>query len=342
MDLDHFMRSREPGWKRLEQLLNAFEKSPAWEGGPERVKELVALYRQACSDLNQARSYTANPDLLGALNELTGRGYRLIYTQSSGSSLRETLWTFFAVHIPATFQKEVKYVLAALLPFLLGALFGYCAVSANPSNATAFIPAMFFNSSPKERVKDIEDSGKERIDTMEKALSFGSSLYTHNIQVTFAAFSLGALTLIGGVYLLFYNGVILGAMACMYHADGVAPFFYAWVGPHGALELPAIIFGGAAGLRAGRALLFPGELTRQASVREAFAPVWRMLCAAAVMLVFAGMIEGSFSQFSARTVSYGVKIGVALCLFASLMAYLFFLKLKPVSLAACAKNERSD
>jgi hypothetical protein len=37
----------------------------------------------------------------------------------------------------------------------------------------------------------------------------------------------------------------------------------------------------------------------------------------------AGLIEGSFSQFSARTVPYAVKIAVAAVLFVALHLYLF-------------------
>src|SRR5437763_582868 len=102
MDLDQFIRAREPGWKRLKQLLDAFESSADWEGGAERIKELVLLYRQSCSDSNQARSYTAHPELLGGLNELIGRAYRLIYSQSSTPSLGGTLLNFFTVDVPAT------------------------------------------------------------------------------------------------------------------------------------------------------------------------------------------------------------------------------------------------
>jgi len=91
-------------------------------------------------------------------------------------------------------------------------------------------------------------------------------LYTNNIKVTFLAFAAGAISFVGAVCVLFYNGVQLGAVACMYHNDGVATFFYAWVGPHGAFELPAIIFGAAAGLRFGKAVLLPGNLTRQSAI----------------------------------------------------------------------------
>ena len=326
MDIDQFVRERKPNWTRLATLLNEFELTTEWDMGHERVKEMVTLYRQACTDLNQARSYTANPELLDTLNQITGRAYRLVYSEGGRTTLRESVWHFISVSVPETFQKESKYVIFALLPFLAGALFGFVAVKVDPMNAEAFIADDFFSASPKERVKEIESADSERIDSSGKALQFGAMLYTNNIRVTFLAFAAGALTFIGAIGVLFYNGVQLGAVACMYHDDKVMTFFLAWVGPHGALELPAIVFGAAAGLRLGKAVLLPGNLTRQAAIREAFGPVWRMLCATMVMLVIAGLIEGSFSQFSTKVVSYDVKIGVAVCIFASLIAYLFVLK----------------
>jgi hypothetical protein len=48
-----------------------------------------------------------------------------------------------------------------------------------------------------------------------------------------------------------------------------------------------------------------------------------MMVGVMVVLVFAGLIEGSFSQFSAKTVSYALKIAVAVILHAALLAYLF-------------------
>ena len=167
--------------------------------------------------------------------------------------------------------------------------------------------------------------------SVEQALHFGVSLYTHNIQVSFLAFALGALTVAGGVWLLFYNGAILGAVAALYVLDGVTGFFLAWVGPHGALEIPAIVFGGAAGLVTGRALLFPGDRSRGSALREAFPDAWRMMAATALILVVAGLVEGSFSQFSSKSFPTGFKIAVAGALFAALMAYLFLRRVEPES-----------
>src|SRR6202035_4207706 len=129
------------------------------------------------------------------------------------------------------------------------------------------------------------------------------------------------LTLAGAIPLLFYNGVLLGAIGASYALDGVGLFFFAWVGPHGAFETAAIAC--AAGMVAGRALLLPGELSRGAAVRLVFPRVWRMMTAVMVLLVIAGLIEGSFSQFSAKVVPYPLKIAVAAILLASLVLFLF-------------------
>jgi len=322
MDVERFVRERRGRWSRFEALLQATEHLPDHEMGAARLLELVRLYRQTCSDLNEARSGTANAALLARLNGLAGRGYRIVYRRSPGRRFAEEARRFFATGAPAAFRRERGSVLAAAGAFLLGALVGFGAVLADPANAERLVPPQFYSESPRARVERIEASA-ERVGSLEEASEFSSFLFSHNIQVSFLAFSLGALTLVGGAWLLFYNGTLLGAIAAAYLRDGVSVFFVAWVGPHGALELPAIVFGAAAGFRLGRALLLPGALSTGAAVRRALPSVWRMLLLTAIVLVAAGLVEGSFSQMSARTIPYPAKIAVAALLFAGLLGWLF-------------------
>ena len=319
MNIERFIADRMPVWKQLDDLLVRAESTDVTR---DELQELVALYRRTCTDLNRARSYTANPDVLGYLNQLTGRAYRFIYQAAHEVPVHRAFSILITKEIPAAFRRERIAIAIAAVSMILGTLFGALAVIIDPANGPRLIPGMFFTESPRERVAKIE-TGKERIDNLDKALVFGASLYTHNIRVAFLAFSVGALTIAGGILLLFYNGVILGAVAMMYILDGVPLFFFAWVGPHGALELPSIVFAGAAGLVAGRALLMPGSLSRAASMRRVLPSVWRIIIGTALTLVLAGLIEGSFSQFSSRTFPYELKIAVAALLFISLMTYLF-------------------
>jgi len=319
-ELERFIDERGARWKRLAALLEDVQETRETDLGRARLQELVLLYRSACADLNRARTLTANPQLIGSLNQLIGRAYRFIYRRRPSSRL--DLKGFFLRDVPATFRRRIRFIQLAAAAMLAGAAVGFCAVVANPAHARALLPRQFFVERPAARVERIE-TGKERIQTLREATAFGAYLYTHNIQVSFLTFALGALTFAGGICLLFYNGVLLGAVSAQYLADGAGAFFVAWVGPHGALELPSIVFAGAAGLIAGNALLMPGDSGRAAALRDAFPSVFRMLAACAALLVCAGLIEGSFSQLSARSVAYPVKIGVALALFAAMCFWLF-------------------
>ena len=328
MELDAFIRERRPRWDRFERLLDDVERHPDQSLDTKTLQELVRLYRQACSDLNHARSITAQPMLLDRLNQLTGRGYRYVYRDARRITLLEATKNLFLHEVPATFRRERSVVAAAAAAMILGGVFGFAAIWSNPHLGDDLVPGMFQTESARKRVEQLEKED-ERINTVQAAAAFGAYLMQHNIKVSFLCFSLGALTIFGGYAILFYNGVILGAVAAQYMLDGVTTFFLAWVGPHGALELPAIIFSGAAGIKAGRALLLPGNLSVASSLRRAFPDLRRMLLGTAAILVLAGLIEGSFSQYTSKTFPYPFKISVAIALFVLLLSYLFVRRRAP-------------
>ena len=64
-------------------------------------------------------------------------------------------------------------------------------------------------------------------------------------------------------------------------------------------------------------------------MRAAFPSIWRMLLTTCLVLVMAGLIEGSFSQFSAKTIPYSLKIAASFVLFIGLFAYLFVRRIDP-------------
>lgn len=322
MNIDTFISRRQDRWQNLERLVEENEDVREADIPLPKIQEMVRLYRQVCSDLNQARSYTANPELLDRLNRVTGRAYRFIYRGGRPERFGQVAKRLVLNEIPATFRREQRVIMAALSAMMAGVVIGIIALVANPDNGRRLIPPEFYVENVKQRVEQVERD-EERIDAMDKAAAFGAFLYTHNIQVALLAFSLGALTIAGGYWLLFYNGMVLGAVATSYVLAGVSGFFFAWVGPHGALELPAILFGAAAGIRMGEAFWMPGRMSRGTALRAAFPSVWRMLIATALTLVFAGIVEGSFSQFSSKTFPVPLKITVAALLLLSLIGYLF-------------------
>src|SRR4028119_710063 len=87
VDIDRFLQERNARWERLAELLDKAEQSPERELGPEGMRELLRFYRLTSADLNQARSLTAEPEILERLNALAGRGYRFIYRPRRGGGL---------------------------------------------------------------------------------------------------------------------------------------------------------------------------------------------------------------------------------------------------------------
>jgi uncharacterized membrane protein SpoIIM required for sporulation len=109
---------------------------------------------------------------------------------------------------------------------------------------------------PSQRVASEEKNYKENSHRIsEHSGTFSAQLMANNIGVAIKAMALGLTWGIGTVLILFYNGVILGAVCLDYMLDGQTVFMIGWLLPHGSFEIPAILIGGQAGLVIARALI---------------------------------------------------------------------------------------
>jgi uncharacterized membrane protein SpoIIM required for sporulation len=100
---------------------------------------------------------------------------------------------------------------------------------------------------------------------------------------------------LGTAFLLVTNGIALGAAVGLFASKGVAHLIWAFVAPHGVLELSAICIAAAGGLHLATALLLPGALTRREALGVRGRCAIRLVAAATMLLVLAGSIEGFIS-----------------------------------------------
>jgi len=147
-----------------------------------------------------------------------------------------------------------------------------------------------------------------------------SRIVTNNLTVTFIAFAAGITAGLGTVWLLFFNGLLMGVIATACQQAHMSRDLWSFVCPHGSLELPAIFIAGGAGLRLARGMLFPGLYNRRDSITLAGRDAVRLVAGIIPMLVIAGTIEGFFSPSGAPAM---LKFGVGAALFALLLAWLF-------------------
>jgi uncharacterized membrane protein SpoIIM required for sporulation len=117
----------------------------------------------------------------------------------------------------------------------------------------------------------------------------------NNFQVSFFAFSGGILLGLGTIYVLVSNGFMLGVLAAGVTSTSAGVQFWAFVAPHGVIELPAIIISGAAGLLIGQALVDPGPYSRLDALRVAGREAAVIMLGVISFLAVAGIVEGFFS-----------------------------------------------
>ena len=132
---------------------------------------------------------------------------------------------------------------------------------------------------------------------------------THNTKVAIFTLALGMTWGIGTLIMLFYNGVILGAVAVDYVMAGESTFLLGWLLPHGAIEIPAILLAGQAGIVLAGALIGWGKpIAFRMRLRKISNDLVTLICGVALMLIWAGIIEAFFSQYHEPVLPYAFKI----------------------------------
>lgn len=327
MDLSSFLRERQPRWDRLTEVLNQVDQAGLESLSSDEINSLFSLYRLVSSDLNLVATRTANPALVEYLEALVGRAYVHLVPRRRYRIFREW-WKVVRYRFPRLIRREQKLLGLVTVIFIASVAFGYLATMLVPSTAEVFLPQEHVNVSPSKRVAELEAmerEGKTRVDTAGKHAQFTTFLFTHNIRVSFLCFSLGLTFGIGTVALLVMNSAMLGSLAALYAADGVLSFFIGWVGPHGVIELPSILFASLGGLMLARAQFRRDRGSFLYQLRLMRRDLVDLLIGTCTLLVVAGVVEGGFSQVNEPTIPYTLKHAVAAILFIALLAYLFWI-----------------
>lgn len=291
-----FRSERERTWRELERLVGRIEKSGFKSLSTDELSRLPSLYRSTVSSLSVARAISLDKNLLSYLTALVGRAYIAIY--GTKRRARHAIVDFFAYRFPTAVRRNMVFVVLALVITVLGVLTGHLLTDADPERYYSFVPvAMAGGRTPAASTESLREVLYDSSGGVVSQLGFFATfLFTHNAKIGLMAFALGFVAGVPVLYLLFYNGLLLGAMASLYASRGLGFEFWAWVLPHGVTELGAVILCGAAGLVLGWSLLFPGPHTRlqNLAIRGREAAVMAIGCVA--MFFLAGLIEGVFRQ----------------------------------------------
>lgn len=317
MEIADFVEARRARWQTLEALLQKAEVHGLQRLSLEEAQALSRQYRAASADLLWVRARSAQAEVTDYLNDLVGRAYALTYP-GRRARLSDAL-RFFARGFPDLIRVEWKALLASTLLFFAGSGFGYLGMVFDPEASHYLVPEMHRKLDPQKRA---EREAKGEVASAQEQAAFTTFLFTHNISVAILAFALGVTVGIGTAVMLFVNGLMLGSLAQVYAAKGLAGWFWAWILPHGIPEITAICIAGGAGLLLARGQATPRGLRRGTALRKEAATAVKLLLGTTALFVLAGCIEGTISQIHPPLLPVWFKISFALVVGAGVYAYL--------------------
>lgn len=287
-----FRAEREGDWRRLEELLNRAERRSAAALTDEELLALPTLYRATVSALAVARETSLDRALIDYLEGLSTRAYFFLYGVRGriGPRLRH----FFRHDWPAAVLALWKETLVSLLLLAAGTLAGYLMVRADSGWFMALVGGMSQGRTPDSSTQQLRDVlYKGGTDGLELLAGF---LFTNNAKVALLCFAFGFLMAVPSTILILMNGLTLGAFLALYANHGLAGELTGWLFVHGTTEMFAIVLAGAAGIRIGWAVAFPGRLSRMDGMAAAGKQAGTVMAGVVVMLFVAALLEGFVRQ----------------------------------------------
>jgi len=300
-----FREERQAVWQEMESLLQRIESRSVRGLTDEELIKLPRLYRATLSSLSVARATSLDQSVVSYLESLSTRAYYVIY--GSQQRLRDRVYNFFAHDWPRAVQSTWRDLAASTFIFALGMLIGFVLVSNNPDWFYSFMSEqMAGGRTPAASEEFLRDTIYGYND--EGGLgAFAAYLFSNNSRVAILAFALGFAFALPTVVLLLYNGLSIGAFIAVFTKKDLGFEIGGWLSIHGTTELFAIVLAGAGGFMIGRAVAFPGEMSRMESLRSKAEQASIILGGVVFMLFVAGLLEGFGRQLVKNDwVRYGI------------------------------------
>ncbi len=313
MPPDRFINQRKNAWQRLEDLLKLLDSSSLRRLNREEVRELGRIYRRTASDLAIARAESRDPRLVNYLNSLVIRAHGRIYQADAQGGKR--IRRFFTHELPQTFRRTWRYTLLSFSVFTVFAVFSFIATRYDPE----FSELVGVNPSFREMYIETRTPWWERLN--ESNQEGASMIMTNNIRVTIYTFAYGALLGIGTLFFLAFNGANIASVLALTYRAGFGNDLVTFMVAHGVVELSCIFIAGGAGLLIGSAMIMPGNLTRADALKTRGMEAVRLMIGVAILLVFAGTIEGFVSPVA---MDPKIKYGIGAITGVALYSYLMF------------------
>lgn len=273
---------REAVFRRLNQERWRSYETPTHLPAPE---ELAARFVALTDDLAYAQTFYPQSDTTAYLNQLASRQHQALYKNKPEEGRRFA--RFWAVEVPLVVSRHRRELRWALAVFVLSVLVG--ALSAAYDDT--FVRVVLGDDYVNQTLANIHRGDPMAVYKREGQSQMFLFITFNNIRISLLAFALGITGGVGTTFLLFRNGLMLGAFQFFFYRQHVlvASLLSVWI--HGTLEISSIVVAGGAGYVLARGVLFPGTYSRRESLRLAARESLKLALGIVPLLLIAGFLE---------------------------------------------------
>ncbi|WP_299820836.1 stage II sporulation protein M [uncultured Pontibacter sp.] len=294
-----FIRKNKLKWKSYETEAAANPDALA-----DRFIELT-------DDLSYARTFYPNSETTAYLNSLAGKTHQAIYKNKKEKKNR--LATFWKYELPLLFREHHRQLLYAFVIFAVACFIGALSAALDDT----FVRLILGDGYVNQTLQNIRNGDPMAVYKSHGQAEMFLAITINNIRVSFMAFVLGVFCSVGTFYVLFSNGIMLGAFQYFFYKQGLLLTSALTIWIHGTLEISAIVIAGCAGFVMGNSILFPKTHSRLHSFKQGARRGLKIVVGLVPIFIAAGFLEGFVTRHT--------EMPMALSLFIILSSAAFIL-----------------
>ncbi len=314
-----FIKKNAAKWKE-------YQDSPT-DNPDETAERFVDLI----DDLSYAKTFYPKSKMTRWINGIAAGIYQSIYQNKKEKYSR--IFQFWKFELPLLFKRYHRIFLFTAITFILFIAIGILSSMYNEE----FIRGVLGDGYVDMTEDNIAKGDPFGVYKSGNPFTMFVWIGYNNISVAFKAFiggfTLGFFTL----YLLWYNGLILGAFEYMFFSKGLGMKSVMVIWVHGTLEISAIIIAATAGFILASGILFPGTYKRFVSFRRGAKDAAKVLLSLIPIFIVAAFFESYITRLMSQTFDKsnngGMPVWLSLIILAvSLFFIIWYFVILPIRL----------
>ena len=288
-----FIKQNTERWRRYENIPTT---------NPD---ELAERFIAITDDLAYAKTFYPQSKTTQYLNKLAGGFHQSIYKNKKEQSSR--IVRYWATELPLLFSKHRWQLLYSFIFFMVFFAIGLLSARYDHDFVNLILGSDYVNMTNDNIAKgDPFGVYKSR-----DSFTMFWQIVQNNLYITVVNYLMGLFVGIGTLYILFQNGLMLGAFEYLFisHNLGLQSLLVVWI--HGTLEISSIIIAGGAGLVLGNSIIFPKTFKRSVSARLGAMDGMKITLGVLPIVVIAATLESFVTRHTEMPVWLSLFILIA-------------------------------